>query len=104
MTAVRFTGTDRQIFRIAVPALFALVSEPLSASLARQHNDANVLAMGGRLVGPEMARPNDSSRPELPRGLHQSTAYPARACICTSSKNRLAYWVNGPPCTLSRSG
>jgi ribose 5-phosphate isomerase B len=34
----------------------ALVSEPLSAALARQHNDANVLAMGGRLVGPEMAR------------------------------------------------
>ena len=34
----------------------ALVSEPLSASLARQHNDANVLAMGGRLVGLEMAK------------------------------------------------
>jgi ribose 5-phosphate isomerase B len=34
----------------------ALVSEPLSAALARQHNDANVLAMGGRLVGPEMAK------------------------------------------------
>jgi ribose 5-phosphate isomerase B len=34
----------------------ALVSEPLSAALARQHNDANVLAMGARLVGPEMAR------------------------------------------------
>jgi ribose 5-phosphate isomerase B len=34
----------------------ALVSEPLSATLARQHNDANVLAMGGRLVGPEMAK------------------------------------------------
>ena len=29
MTAVRFSSTDRQIFRIAVPALFALVSEPL---------------------------------------------------------------------------
>ena len=29
MTAVRFTPTDRQIFRIAIPALFALVSEPL---------------------------------------------------------------------------
>ena len=29
MTAVRFSGTDRQIFRIAVPAFFALVSEPL---------------------------------------------------------------------------
>ena len=34
----------------------ALVSEPLSATLARQHNDANVIAMGGRLVGPEMAK------------------------------------------------
>ena len=34
----------------------ALVSEPLSAMLARQHNDANVLAMGGRLVGIEMAK------------------------------------------------
>lgn len=34
----------------------ALVSEPLSASLARQHNDANVLAMGGRLIGAEMAK------------------------------------------------
>lgn len=34
----------------------ALVSEPLSAALAREHNDANVLAMGARLVGIEMAR------------------------------------------------
>ena len=34
----------------------ALVSEPLSASLARSHNDANVIAMGARLVGPEMAK------------------------------------------------
>lgn len=34
----------------------ALVSEPLSATLARQHNDANVIAMGGRLLGPEMAK------------------------------------------------
>ncbi|MHA6719198.1 ribose 5-phosphate isomerase B [Sphingomonas sp. RS6] len=34
----------------------ALVSEPLSASLARQHNDANVIAMGARLVGIEMAK------------------------------------------------
>lgn len=33
----------------------ALVSEPLSASLAREHNDANVIAMGGRLIGVEMA-------------------------------------------------
>lgn len=34
----------------------ALVSEPLSASLAREHNDANVLAMGARLTGPDMAK------------------------------------------------
>lgn len=34
----------------------ALVSEPLSAALARSHNDANVIAMGSRLIGPEMAR------------------------------------------------
>lgn len=34
----------------------ALVSEPLSASLARQHNDANVVAMGARLIGVEMAK------------------------------------------------
>ena len=34
----------------------ALVSEPLSARLAREHNDANVLAMGARLVGLDMAK------------------------------------------------
>lgn len=34
----------------------ALVSEPLSAKLCREHNDANVLAMGARLTGPDMAR------------------------------------------------
>ena len=34
----------------------ALVSEPLSARLAREHNDAHVIAMGARLVGGEMAK------------------------------------------------
>ncbi len=34
----------------------ALVSEPVSARLAREHNDANVLALGARMIGPEMAR------------------------------------------------
>lgn len=34
----------------------ALVSEPLSAALARTHNDANAIAMGARLIGPEMAK------------------------------------------------
>ena len=34
----------------------ALVSEGLSARLARQHNDSNVVAMGARLIGIEAAR------------------------------------------------
>ena len=34
----------------------ARVDDPLSARLAREHNDANVLAMGGRLIGGDMAR------------------------------------------------
>ena len=34
----------------------ALVSEPLSASLAREHNNANVVALGARLIGPDMAK------------------------------------------------
>ncbi len=34
----------------------ALVSEGLSAKLAREHNDANVIAMGARLVGIEIAK------------------------------------------------
>ena len=34
----------------------ALVSEPLSAALAREHNDANVIALGARLTGIDMAK------------------------------------------------
>jgi len=34
----------------------ALVSEPLSATLAREHNDANVIALGARLTGIDMAK------------------------------------------------
>lgn len=34
----------------------ALVSEPLSAALAREHNNANCIALGARLVGIEMAK------------------------------------------------
>jgi ribose 5-phosphate isomerase B len=33
----------------------ALVSEPTTARLCRAHNDANVLALGGRLIGEEVA-------------------------------------------------
>jgi ribose 5-phosphate isomerase B len=34
----------------------ARVDDPLSAALAREHNDANVLALGARLIGSDMAR------------------------------------------------
>ena len=34
----------------------ARVDDPLSARLAREHNDANVVALGARLVGADMAR------------------------------------------------
>ena len=33
----------------------ALCSEPVSAALARLHNDANIIAMGARTIGPVMA-------------------------------------------------
>lgn len=34
----------------------ALCSEPWSAEMTRRHNDANVLAMGAGVVGPNLAR------------------------------------------------
>ena len=34
----------------------ALVAEPLSARLAREHNDANVIALGARLTSIDMAK------------------------------------------------
>jgi len=34
----------------------ARVDDPLSAQLSREHNDANVLAIGARLIGSDMAK------------------------------------------------
>ncbi|NLY21075.1 MAG: ribose 5-phosphate isomerase B, partial [Tissierellia bacterium] len=34
----------------------ALCNEPLSAELSRLHNNANILSLGGRLIGLEMAK------------------------------------------------
>ena len=34
----------------------ALVSEPVSVALAREHNDANAIALGARLIGIEQAK------------------------------------------------
>ena len=48
-------GISIAVNRVAA-ARCALVSEPVSARLAREHNDANVIAMGARLVGIDMAK------------------------------------------------
>jgi len=34
----------------------ALVHDRLTAELCRQHNDANVIVMGGRVIGPDVAK------------------------------------------------
>ena len=51
------TGVGISIAANKVPGIRAVVcSEPFSASLARRHNNANVLALGARVVGPGLAR------------------------------------------------
>ncbi|MCW5772260.1 MAG: ribose 5-phosphate isomerase B [Rhodospirillaceae bacterium] len=50
------TGIGMSIAANRNPALrAALVHDSVSARLARQHNDANVLVMGARLLGEEVA-------------------------------------------------
>lgn len=51
----------------------ALVSEPLSAALCREHNDANCIAMGARLTGVDMAKACVSAflETEFAGGRHQ---------------------------------
>ena len=51
------TGIGISIAANRIPEVrCARVSEPLSAALAREHNDANVIAMGARIIGTEMAK------------------------------------------------
>ncbi|MGH9211603.1 MAG: ribose 5-phosphate isomerase B [Acidimicrobiales bacterium] len=50
------SGQGEQIAANKVPGVrAALCNDLYLARLARQHNDANVLAMGGRVVAPELA-------------------------------------------------
>lgn len=51
----------------------ARVDEPLSAKLAREHNDANVIAMGARLIGIEMAKACVSAFLDTPFGGNRHT-------------------------------
>lgn len=51
------TGIGMSIAANRHPAIrAALCHDGLSARLARQHNDANVLVLGARLIGPETAK------------------------------------------------
>jgi len=50
------TGIGISIAANKVPGIrAALVTSPRMAELARQHNNANVLALGGRILAPETA-------------------------------------------------
>lgn len=51
------SGVGMSIAANKHPGIRAVVcSEPYSAAMARRHNDANVLCMGARVVGPGLAR------------------------------------------------
>lgn len=51
------TGVGMSITANKVKGIRAVVcSEPYSAMLSRQHNNTNILALGSRVVGPELAR------------------------------------------------
>lgn len=51
------TGIGMSIAANKVPgARAALCMEPFSASMARNHNDANILVVGARVTGPELMR------------------------------------------------
>ena len=50
------TGVGISLAANRVRGIRAVVcSEPYSAKMSRQHNDANVLCLGGRVVGPGLA-------------------------------------------------
>ena len=51
------TGIGMSITANKVPGIrAALCAEPISARMARQHNDANVLCLGGAILGEWLAR------------------------------------------------
>lgn len=51
------TGIGISLAANKVPGIRAAVcSEPYSARLTVQHNDANIIAVGARVVGPELAK------------------------------------------------
>lgn len=50
------TGIGAAMVANKIPGIrAALCHDPLSASFSRSHNDANILTMGGRIIGPVLA-------------------------------------------------
>ncbi len=50
------SGTGEQIVANKIPGIRCVeAADPVTARLGREHNDANVLAMGARIVGSEVA-------------------------------------------------
>jgi len=50
------SGTGEQIVANKVPGIRCVeAADPVTARLGRQHNDANMLSLGARIVGPEVA-------------------------------------------------
>lgn len=50
------SGTGEQIVANKVRGIRCVqATEPVTARLAREHNDANMMAMGARIVGPQLA-------------------------------------------------
>jgi ribose 5-phosphate isomerase B len=50
------SGTGEQIVANKIPGIRCVqATEPVTARLAREHNDANMMAIGARIVGPQLA-------------------------------------------------
>ena len=71
----------------------AQVAEPLSARLARTHNDANAIAMGARLIGEEMAKACLEAflTTDFAGGRHQHRVDKLGAAPITTSEGAIPY-------------
>jgi ribose 5-phosphate isomerase B len=50
------SGTGEQIVANKIPGIRCVqATEPVTARLGREHNDANMMAIGARIVGPQLA-------------------------------------------------
>ncbi|MCD6497894.1 MAG: ribose 5-phosphate isomerase B [Deltaproteobacteria bacterium] len=81
------TGLGMSVAANKVPGIRATVcSEPYSSTMARRHNDANVLCMGGRVVGPELGWSTLSAflETEFEGGRHQRRLDLIAAAECGS--------------------